>query len=238
MRELSREVQFRPFEGRLRFFIVDEAEKMTEEAANSILKVLEEPPDTSRLVLATAFPQRLLPTIRSRCQTFVFRALPRSRIETFLKERGQGQQAQLRAAFADGSIGTALTLDLAQMLRDRDLMLELLTAWCSSQRFEGLHKKTEQAPLRSDLRSRDRVRRYLDLLMLLGEDAYFLKVQTPDRVVSRDRISELGVVAERLSLDSVRSLLYHVSRACWDVDHYVSPLMCFDSIWLKTGEAA
>ncbi|MGH9429811.1 MAG: ATP-binding protein, partial [Terriglobia bacterium] len=68
MRSLSREVFFRPFEGKRRVFIVDEAEKFRDESANSILKTLEEPPDTSILILVTSRPNDLLPTLRSRCQ--------------------------------------------------------------------------------------------------------------------------------------------------------------------------
>src|SRR5262245_22371281 len=69
MRSLNREVFFKPFEGRRRVFVIDEAEKFKIEAANSILKTLEEPPDTSILILVTSRPNDLLPTIRSRCQT-------------------------------------------------------------------------------------------------------------------------------------------------------------------------
>ena len=59
MREMNREAQYRPFEGNLRFFIIDEAEKMNEAAANSILKTLEEPPETSRLILISSSSIRM-----------------------------------------------------------------------------------------------------------------------------------------------------------------------------------
>ena len=79
MRSLSREVFFKPFEGRRRVFIIDEAEKFRDESANSILKTLEEPPDTSFLILITSRPNDLLPTIRSRCQTYRFAPLSAER---------------------------------------------------------------------------------------------------------------------------------------------------------------
>jgi DNA polymerase-3 subunit delta' len=75
MRSVSREVFFKPFEGRRRVFIIDEAEKFRDESANSILKTLEEPPDTSILILVTSRPNDLLPTIRSRCQMYRFAPL-------------------------------------------------------------------------------------------------------------------------------------------------------------------
>src|SRR5262249_57738510 len=67
-REMAEEVYFRPREGRQRFFIIDEADRLREEAANSLLKTLEEPPSTSTIILLTARPDALLSTIRSRAQ--------------------------------------------------------------------------------------------------------------------------------------------------------------------------
>src|SRR5262245_38197995 len=68
MRELRLEVYYRPREGRQRFFLVDEADRLRAEAANSLLKTLEEPPPTSTIILLTARPDALLQTIRSRAQ--------------------------------------------------------------------------------------------------------------------------------------------------------------------------
>src|SRR5262245_1009754 len=64
-REMAKEVYFRPREGRQRIFIIDEADRLREEAANSVLKTLEEPPPTSTIILLTARPDALLLTVRS-----------------------------------------------------------------------------------------------------------------------------------------------------------------------------
>jgi DNA polymerase III subunit delta' len=236
MRALSREAHFRPFEGKARFFIVDEAEKMTEEAANSLLKTLEEPPPTSHLVLVTAYPQRLLQTIRSRCQTFSFRSLTRAEIISCLVEAGKPENAELRAAFSDGSIGRALALDLPALVRDRDALLDLLQTWVSSRSFEAVFRRSESAPFKTELKSREKVKHYLELLQSLGEDLYFILIGTPERLVNFDRKSELEHTAAQLSLDWVRNLLYHIDQSQWDVDHYVGPLMCFETLWLRADK--
>ena len=75
MRELNKEVFFKPFEGKHRVFIIDQAHHLRIEAATSILKTLEEPPDTSSIILITDSSRDLLATIRSRCQTFHFSPL-------------------------------------------------------------------------------------------------------------------------------------------------------------------
>ena len=235
MRQLNREVQFRPFEGRLRFFIIDQAETMTEEAANCILKTLEEPPETSRIILITSFPHRLLPTIRSRCQTFPFHPLGRETILSYLEDHLTKDHLEMRASLAEGSIAIALSLDLEETLEQRDRMLGLLTSWCEQESFEALYKQCEQLPLRSELKTREGVWRYLNLLHRIGEDLYFLQVETPERIVNRDRLEDLQKLSEGVELNWVRDFLYHVDRARWDIDHYVNPLMCFETLWLMSS---
>jgi len=235
MRELNREVQFRPFEGRLRFFIIDQAETMTEKAANCILKTLEEPPETSRIILITSFPHRLLPTIRSRCQAFPFHPLGREEILPYLEDHLTEDHLEMRASLAEGSIAVALGLALEETLEQRDRMLEVLTSWCGQESFEALYSQCEQLPLRSELKTREGVRRYLNLLQRLGEDLYFLQVDTPERIVNQDRLDDLQKLSEGVELNWVREFLYHVDRARWDIDHYVNPLMCFETLWLMSS---
>ena len=235
MRELNREVQFRPFEGRLRCFIIDQAETMTEEAANCILKTLEEPPDTSRIILISSFPHRLLPTIRSRCQAFSFHPLGREEILRYLEDHLTEDHLEMRASLAEGSIAVALRLDLEETLEQRDRMLGLLTSWCGQESFEALYKQCEQPPLRSELKTREGVRHYLNLLQRIGEDLYFLQVDTPERIVNQDRLEDLQKLSEGVELNWVRDFLYHVDRARWEIDHYVNPLMCFETLWLMSS---
>lgn len=232
MREMSREAQYRPFEGRLRFFIIDEADKLNLPAANSILKTLEEPPPTSRLILVSSAPQRLPDTIRSRCQTFRFRPLSRAQVAKALQGRGFGEESSQRAAFAEGSLGAALSLDLEQLVADRDRMLALLKDWQEHGSFLRLFEGCEQQPIRSDLRNRDRVRQLLRHLQDLAQDIYFVQVGTPSRAANQDRLSELEALSDRFHLDWIRRFLYHVGQAQADIDCYVSPSMCFETLWL------
>lgn len=233
IRQLTREARFRPFQGTFRVFIVDQAEKMTREAANSILKTLEEPAETSRIILTTAFPNQLLPTIRSRCQLFVFRPLTRDQLRSYLESRYGAEEAQQRAAFAGGSIGSALRLDLERTLQDRDRILHVLGQWLSTASFSQLFEACEEEPMRRDLKSRDRVREYLEILRHLGEDLYFLRTGTDSRMVNLDRRERLLELADRLDLDGIRDLLYHFREAREDLDRNVQPLYCFETLWLK-----
>ena len=233
MRHLNRESQFYPYQGKIRVFIVDQADKLTQEAANSILKTLEEPPATSHIVLTTSFPELLLPTIRSRCQKFRFSRLSRDEVKSYLEARFEAEEVSGRAAFSNGSIGKALSLDLPTIRDDRDLMLDLLAGWEEGESFEKLFQACQADPLRGELKRRDRVVHYLDLLRLLAEDLYFIRVETEQRIINHDRLQRLHPLANRLQLDWIREFLYHVGEARSDVEKYVNPLICFETLWLN-----
>lgn len=128
IREVVRQIMGRPFEARRRVVVLDQAHLLTEEAANSLLKSLEEPPPTSHLILVTAAPQALLPTIRSRCQGLRLGPLPASTVEEYLKEKhGQpAEEARLRASLSGGSIGAALAWETETHRSVRALLLDLL----------------------------------------------------------------------------------------------------------------
>lgn len=102
VREVVREAHLRPFRGRGRVFVFRDAERMTEEAANSLLKVLEEPPAQTRFILLTAVPGALLPTVRSRCQEVVFRPLPEEAVAAALVGEGALEEEALRVARLTG----------------------------------------------------------------------------------------------------------------------------------------
>src|SRR5690606_20364041 len=195
IRQLNQEAHYRPYEGFLRFFIIDEAERMTEEAANSLLKNLEEPPDTTRIILVSAYPQRLLPTIRSRCQTFSFLPLSVLKVQSYLEERTAVDRPEIRAGFSGGSLGVALALEVEPLLESRDLLLEILEEWINHRSFHRLYERIEGNQLRARMKSRDSVQELLQLLQMILFDIYYLQVETEERIVNRDRIESLKEIA-------------------------------------------
>lgn len=112
VRELKERTRFRPFEGRLRAVIIEEAQRLREEAANALLKILEEPPPQNLFILTVLEPQMLLPTIVSRCCHLRFQPLDNTIIEKHLiHECGMpAHQAREWAAFAGGSLEQARKL--------------------------------------------------------------------------------------------------------------------------------
>jgi len=128
IRGLCEHAYRKPLEARRRVFIIDEADAMTEQAANALLKTLEEPPAESLLILLTSQLARLLPTIRSRCQIYHFAPVGTAEIERFLRERFARPEEEIRllARLSEGRIGKALSIDLSIYREMRREALELL----------------------------------------------------------------------------------------------------------------
>ena len=112
MRDLQRQGSYRAVEGDYKIYIITEAEKMTAEAANSMLKTLEEPPGIMVLILLTSAYSALLPTIRSRCQLLKFSVVPLTILRDELMKRSgiSESKAKWAALRSQGKVGRALKL--------------------------------------------------------------------------------------------------------------------------------
>ncbi len=187
----------RPFELARRVYVIEPADLLTNEAANSLLKILEEPPPTTALVLVTSAPWSLPVTVRSRLQPVRFRALPTPVIREILAERGVPPgEAERRAALAGGSVARALALDPEAHAADRDAWLEILErlarepsraaalAVVAGDRWGG---STEEAEAALSL-----------LLALLRDLAALAEDAPPADTVAGERLAPLAPVAARL----------------------------------------
>ena len=126
IRLLKHIAYLRPMIGKKRIFIVVEAEKMTEEAANSFLKILEEPPLFSHIILITHNPYLILPTVKSRCQILSFSPVSREEMEKILMEKGyEKAQAKLIPLLVRGNLDQALSLDWEDVRSNRKQAWEL-----------------------------------------------------------------------------------------------------------------
>jgi len=127
---LQRNLRWKPLEGRTRVFVLDRADALTAEAANSLLKALEEPPDAVVIVLITSQAFALLPTIRSRCQEIRFRPLAAGLLTQWLFEaHGVPQEtAAALARLSDGRPAEALRLSDPEVQEARRRVLDLAAA--------------------------------------------------------------------------------------------------------------
>jgi DNA polymerase-3 subunit delta' len=197
MRQIEKEANFRPFEGKARVFLIDEADKLNDASANALLKVLEEPPRTSHLLLITARPAMLLPTILSRCQMIRFSPLTPAEIESHLvKTDIDVKTARLRARAAGGSMGRALAGDLVTFTSQRKAMLKVLSTLVLSNDRAQLLRSAEQL---NEAQYRDEFEERLDVLETLIRDAWMLSLGVDtSRIVNEDLSAELKEIAQKL----------------------------------------
>jgi DNA polymerase-3 subunit delta' len=129
VRDLVDRAGYRPFEGRRRVVIIDEADALVVPAQNGLLKTLEEPPSASAFILVTSRPDSLLPTVRSRCPQLRFRPLGPDEVAAALTRLGRTEvEARAVAAIADGSIGHALDAAAGDLVEARDIASRVLLA--------------------------------------------------------------------------------------------------------------
>jgi len=198
MRLVEREANYRPYEGNARVFLIEDADKLNEASANALLKVLEEPPHTSHIVLLTSHPDMLLPTIRSRCQMIRFSPVSPAEIEAHLLQNkiASPDEARIRARVARGSLGRAIAGGFDDYVRQRDSMLRVLKALAVSDDRLQLLRSAEEF---NDARYKDEYESRLEILEALIRDAWLLSLHAPaEGVVNEDLLPELKKIGERL----------------------------------------
>jgi DNA polymerase III subunit delta' len=204
-----------PVEAR-RSFTIFTASAFMKEAANSLLKLLEEPPEHTSLILLTENPQELLPTIRSRAVVHRLGALPAAELETLLAARRpelKPRERALAARLAEGAVGRALGLDLGAYLESRkDALILLGTAL----RQSGISSSAGSEPDYSQLfhvtetyrAGADGQEKTVNLLRAFGsllEDLLLLVAGTPELIRNVDLTAELGALAAGVTVEWIDS---------------------------------
>jgi DNA polymerase-3 subunit delta' len=201
-RALAEEIYTRPREGKHRFFLIDEADRLREEAANALLKTLEEPPPTATIILLTARPGALLLTIRSRAQRLNFAPLTTAEMEAWLKANFTRPLPDnvLLARLTEGRIGQATAFDLSVYRQERNILLGLLEILAAGENRYRLLKAAEYL----GKKERDEFEQELDLLQRLLRDVFLIAAGQPrENLVNTDVADKLEALATRIGLARV-----------------------------------
>lgn len=214
VRDIQHSSSLPPFEGKYRVYIIDGAEQLSMEAANCLLKTLEEPPEKVIFILLTINDRDRLPaTVVSRCQRLQLSPLTVAEIEAALAERWsiELQKAKLLARLSHGCLGWAVTaaLDAAVLEQRASLINRLLEVTQSGdERFVYASQLATQFS-----RDRDSVYRVLDLWLDWWRDVLLVKAGTIEAVTNIDFEKTLSEMAERHSLSRLRSVIGGVQDA-------------------------
>src|SRR5713101_2944642 len=201
VRRVIETIYYRPGEATERVYIFTESSFM-KEAANSLLKVLEEPPEFATIFLLTENPGELLPTIRSRSMVFQLGALPAEEVDRYLEKHRPEWKAPQRALVArlcEGALGRARTFDLDAYVAARADALAILNSALVGGEHTQLFKITES--YRAGAEGREKTERLLRTLYSLLRDLMFLGSGAPQLVHNTDIQSQLAKLADAADFD-------------------------------------
>ena len=192
IRQLLNTLELQPLEGRNKIFIIDPADLLNAEAANALLKGLEEPPENSFFILITVNVHELLLTVRSRCQVFNFTPLTLDEI------RHHGIADELTVRWSQGSIGRARSLNIAELKTERAIVLDFMetAANAKEEHFQDLMGvSAELGRAKQEFESR------LAIMAVLIADLLYIKEGAQEGLVNVDIREQLVNLASRESTE-------------------------------------
>jgi DNA polymerase III subunit delta' len=224
MRMLKERAQFKPLHGGRRVFLIDHIDRANEQAENSLLKILEEPPEHLILMLAAENPYDLLPTIRSRAISFHLAPLSNAEMKTFAAGR-ELVDAERRIALSAGSPGLAVSMDLEVYDQRRTAMLKLLEAASGSAPFAEWAQQAEaMAPRRLE-----KLDALLSILYVLLEDVLLL-AQGASEIRNTDIRRELEALAQRVSFRWIRTAVERADELSTLVRRNIQKSIALDAL--------
>ncbi len=235
MRAMKQAAYLRPMVARKRVFIVDEAEKMNEPASNSLLKILEEPPLFSHIILLTSNPHLILSTIKSRCQVLQFTPVGKEDIRKLLVEKGYPEErARIISLIVRGNMEEALDTDWEEIQNKREeawaFFLSLLGKRDSSA-FLNTYAFAQRRLIREDF---DKT---LEILSSFCRDLMLVKERgEPALLLNPDYAAKLRALEEAASLEKTWDCQSQVERVISGLDKNLNLGLLVSSFYSLMGD--
>ena len=228
IRSLQKEASFRPYEGAMKVFIIDDAHRLNPDAANSLLKVLEEPPKGSLIILITHKPQNIFKTILSRCKVIKFSPLARTFLEDVLIKNYfiDKLTAHFLSFYAEGRLGLALRLKDSKIIQEKNRI------------FDGF--LLSDKPLDHNLagQSKEQLRVCLNILASWFRDVYLLKAGMSDReVIHLDRQSDLLKLIHRFSFKQLDGIMTAISESSLYLENNINSKLLLHNLGAQLWKA-
>jgi DNA polymerase-3 subunit delta' len=230
IRALQRELALSPVEGRWRVAILTDFERATLQAANALLKTLEEPARRVVLILTTGEPDQLLPTIVSRCQVLPLRPLSYEQVRDALIERwgGEEAQAELLARLSGGRLGWAVAaLTEPQTLQTRAKWLDELQAllqWGTVERFRYARQLGKDPAV---------TRGALTLWLSWWRDVWLAAGGCQEGLSNSDRLAEVQESASRYGQRGAHEAMLALRDALWQLERNVNSRLALEQLMLS-----
>ncbi len=228
IRQLQKQIIFKPYEGRKKVFIIDEAHNLTPDASGALLKTLEESPANSLIILVSSKPNMLFKTIVSRCKIIRFLPLQRKRLKEILKEdyAAADDLAHFLSYFSEGRMGAALRVKEAGVFKERDAVVDSFI-------LSG-RRRVDQAPAQD----RDRIRRDLNILVGWFRDIYLLKTGLPHaELINFDRKEELLRLMSRYTFAELDEIMSSIADSLLYLEQNVNPRLLLSNLRMGIWKA-
>lgn len=213
IRNLKKDISLKPYEAKKKVFVINDAHNLTDEASGALLKILEEPPRDSLIILVSSKPALLFKTIVSRCKILRFYPLQRQQFAEILKKDYDSKDASAHflAYFSEGRIGRALRLKEGDFLGEKNKVID---AFCVLGK-PGLED--------TSLKNRQDLRIQLNILATWFRDIYLIKIGMPySQIINLDRKAELLMFMNRYSFTELDQTLNLISDSLFCLEQNVN----------------
>ena len=240
VRELQKKLLYLPYEGKTKVAIINNAECMNPQAANSFLKTLEEPPTKTLIILVVSNPHLLLPTVVSRCQGIRFYPLPNKAIKKIIAQHletktgeSQPEEVELRSRRSMGQVSQALNEDLLEISQDREELIRLISV-VSFKRMDQVFLWTK-----TKAKQTERIQLILDELTRILRDATLIKIAPKSSVIiNKDLTAQLNLLAQQKSISSLLGMCEIVQNTKTAIKSNANTQLALENMLIDFCEAA
>lgn len=209
--QVNNDIAIKPYASPYKIYIIDEAEKMTQQAQNALLKTIEEPPAYAVILLLTTNADSFLPTILSRCITLNLKAVPDDDIRSFLIERYQipDYRADVCTAFAQGNVGKAIQLANSEYFHEiKNSALQLLKRVKDMELFELMDAVREISNYKLEIND------YFDIMMIWYRDVLLYKATSDvNSLIFKDEVYDIKRQSSKISYEGIEFIIKALDKA-------------------------
>ena len=209
--QINNDIDIKPYSSRYKVYIVDEAQKMNQQAQNALLKTIEEPPAYAIILLLTTNADSFLQTILSRCITLNLKAVKEDKIKEYLMKHYQipDYQADICAAFSQGNVGKAIQLASSEEFGElKASVLQLM------KRLEDIDLYEMTGAVKQIAEYKLSVNDYFDLMMIWFRDVLYLKATNDvDGLIFKDEVYDIKKQAAKRSYQGIETILEALEKA-------------------------
>lgn len=235
LRLLQREMAYAPVEGHARIGLIFEADCMHPAGANSLLKILEEPPPSAVFILVSAAPERMLSTVLSRCQRLSLRRLNRAELRRYYETTDlEPEQVELAVRLGEGSLQRAGQVARGEVDELRGRVEGFLTAGVRGE-DEAYWPLLEELGARSE---RGRLEQFLALCSAYMRDLFLLAYGRGEEISLVDRRPLLEQLRSQMDVEQIEAIAMEIDRAFDYLSRNVNLNLILVDLWRRLGSEA